>query len=547
MPSRHTLPANGKLTYRVHSTPGTTVAIVATGVPADFGSVRLGATGPGGTVVAPETCQGYVTFAGQAADVTVTVAQCNPSSGGDVTTTLNVVSGGAGNCGRALACAATPDGIEFLVAGEADAFTRRLQAGQAAQLKLNYLRSASSSPGGAAPRVQLFDPNGTSVASSFNGTLNVTPSVTGVYTALVSAFGSATPKEQPYRIEFHDASCPLGPTITSFLLTDGATKPLKPIGYNAAGNPIYNQPFGSGGSLVIEARAGESHRSPGDSAVPNGDQDPDLQVIFSRNLGDGDPRICDVTAPFGGVPATIPFAFNDAQPTRDHVDDMGCRFINGQGVPIGRTSSSEACTPDSQGDFNFVDSGSGIQFCAQIALAWEFQEGDTTVDARIKDTRGTFGATREIVIRIGDGPTRTPTATPTPFPPTRTSARTDTPTPRQTDTPPFTAPATRTETRTRTPSRTRTITPTPGTPTATPTGPTPTVTATATPNDCPGDCDGNRMVSVAELTRLITIALGRADISACPAGDADGDGEITIDDLVRAVSSALNGCPAQTS
>jgi hypothetical protein len=73
------------------------------------------------------------------------------------------------------------------------------------------------------------------------------------------------------------------------------------------------------------------------------------------------------------------------------------------------------------------------------------------------------------------------------------------------------------------------------------------VTATATPNDCPGDCDGNRMVTVAELTRMITIALGRADISTCPAGDADGDGEISINDLVRAVSSALNGCPARSA
>jgi hypothetical protein len=245
--------------------------------------------------------------------------------------------------------------------------------------------------------------------------------------------------------------------------------------------------------------------------VPNGDEDPDLQVIFSRNLGDGDPRICDVTAPFGGVPATIPFAFNDSQATRDHVDDMGCRFINGQGVPLGRTSSSEACTPDSQNDFNFVDSGSGIQFCAPIALAWTFQEGDTTVDARIKVYRAAPSARPGNHHPHRRWPDADADRDADAVPPTRTSTRSNTATPRRTDTPPFTAQATHRHAH---------------------------AYADAHPHDHPdaghadgdadgsdadrhrhrdaqrlsGDCDGNRMVSVAELTRLITIALGRADL-----------------------------------
>src|SRR4029453_13425074 len=109
----------------------------------------------------------------------------------------------------------------------------------------------------------------------FTGRVDINPTTTGIYTALVSAFGTATSKQLTYRLEFFDDSCPTGPTITYFALPAGETKPHKPIGYDASGRAIYNQPFGSGGSLVIEARAGESNRSPGDSAVSNGDEDPD--------------------------------------------------------------------------------------------------------------------------------------------------------------------------------------------------------------------------------------------------------------------------------
>jgi hypothetical protein len=149
-----------------------------------------------------------------------------------------------------------PDG-SFGVAGEADALPVAYRPATA-KLELNYLRPASSGPGGSAPLVQVFDPSGTPVNQSFAGRVTISPTVTGVHTALVSAFGSATSKQETYRVEFHDDSV-LGPTITYFGLTDGETKPLKPIGYNTSGSPIYNQPFGSGGSLVIEARAGESN------------------------------------------------------------------------------------------------------------------------------------------------------------------------------------------------------------------------------------------------------------------------------------------------
>jgi VCBS repeat protein len=80
--------------------------------------------------------------------------------------------------------------------------------------------------------------------------------------------------------------------------------------------------------------------------------------------------------------------------------------------------------------------------------------------------------------------------------------------------------------------------------------PTPVATRTAggvCTGECPcaGDCDNDHTVTIDELLALVTISLGDAPLSACPAGDAGGDGAVTIDDIVAATSNALNGCPAQ--
>lgn len=100
--------------------------------------------------------------------------------------------------------------------------------------------------------------------------------------------------------------------------------------------------------------------------------------------------------------------------------------------------------------------------------------------------------------------------------------------------------------------RIATATPTP-TVTATPTrtlpgGDTPVVTATPTPtattivSGCAGDCDGSGTVSIAELIRLVNIALGQQSLDVCTVGDINGDGRITINELITAVNRALGGC-----
>lgn len=89
------------------------------------------------------------------------------------------------------------------------------------------------------------------------------------------------------------------------------------------------------------------------------------------------------------------------------------------------------------------------------------------------------------------------------------------------------------------------------TPTATP---SPSVTASATPSvapptvtpsepqACVGDCNEDYEVTVDEIVRGVSIALGDTAADQCRALDANGDGEVTVDELVRAIQSALDGC-----
>lgn len=67
------------------------------------------------------------------------------------------------------------------------------------------------------------------------------------------------------------------------------------------------------------------------------------------------------------------------------------------------------------------------------------------------------------------------------------------------------------------------------------------------PPACTGDCDGDGAVTIDELIRGVTIALGTATLDQCPAFDADASGDVTINELVQAVNNALAGCPAPSA
>jgi len=80
--------------------------------------------------------------------------------------------------------------------------------------------------------------------------------------------------------------------------------------------------------------------------------------------------------------------------------------------------------------------------------------------------------------------------------------------------------------------------------------PTPPELPLATPTPpliaCAGDCDANGAVTVDELTRGVSIALGADVLSACPAFDIDRNAEITIDELIQRLNNAFNGCVTST-
>lgn len=59
---------------------------------------------------------------------------------------------------------------------------------------------------------------------------------------------------------------------------------------------------------------------------------------------------------------------------------------------------------------------------------------------------------------------------------------------------------------------------------------------------CAGDCDGDGKVMVDEIISGIDIALGLAEVSACPNVDIDDDSAATVDEVVAAVDRALRGC-----
>lgn len=61
---------------------------------------------------------------------------------------------------------------------------------------------------------------------------------------------------------------------------------------------------------------------------------------------------------------------------------------------------------------------------------------------------------------------------------------------------------------------------------------------------CPGDCDDDGRVTIDELIRGVTIALGIAELKTCPEYTCSTPGCVVIDLLVGAVASALHGCSA---
>ena len=70
------------------------------------------------------------------------------------------------------------------------------------------------------------------------------------------------------------------------------------------------------------------------------------------------------------------------------------------------------------------------------------------------------------------------------------------------------------------------------------------MTAQHTEPACPGDCDNDGEVTIAEIVGSVDIVLGSMPMSECSNVDRNKDGAVTIDELVAAVNAALRGCAA---
>jgi hypothetical protein len=208
------------------------------------------------------------------------------------------------------------------------------------------------------------------------------------------------------------------PQITFFGVTRADDTPVDPIGNTADDIPIYLRLSGFGFSLVVEGKPGTPAVPLGTSSYSSDDvnQLPDLQVEVSQPLGDGSVAVCDDTNPdFGGVPAVNPFDFSPAEAPA--VNDLACRFKDGQGQPVARNSTYPCTRFPPELEYHLVDPTSTVQFCGEIAKPLSFQVGDTIVAARIRDIDGNVSAAAQLIIRVATPvftATATRTATPTP-------------------------------------------------------------------------------------------------------------------------------------
>lgn len=167
---------------------------------------------------------------------------------------------------------------------------------------------------------------------------------------------------------------------------------------DSQGRPVYIRTSSRGFTFYAEGRPGLSglpvatqllNSRPNDAS-----RQPDLQVLSSRNLGNGSAAVCDRSLPVvGGVPAVEPPEFGEVQSTSDALNDMACRFK-------AFLEADFACTQDSGGNLLFANPASTAQFCILVDENVAFPSGETVLTVRFKDTAGNAGPSKQVVVRI---------------------------------------------------------------------------------------------------------------------------------------------------
>lgn len=203
-----------------------------------------------------------------------------------------------------------------------------------------------------------------------------------------------------------------GPEITFIGITRADDVLVQPIETSPDGVPIFARVAGAtgGGSgfrLVVEAKKGTSGAAVALSTLSeNVTQLPDLQVQANRALGDGSAAVCDTAQRTpgptpGGVPAISPPSFETTTRITNAINDLACRFRDGQGETMGVDFPGDSCVKiEPTEDYDFVDGDSEVQFCGFVSAILSFPRGDTLLTVRVRDVAGNVGAPARMIIRV---------------------------------------------------------------------------------------------------------------------------------------------------
>jgi len=213
------------------------------------------------------------------------------------------------------------------------------------------------------------------------------PTATPTLTPTITATPTSTPDG------------PVGPEISFLGLATAGDVVIDPSGEIVDGAPVYVRPFGSGFQIIVEARPGLNGFP---VALASQDQEgglPDLQIQVTRSLGNGSSAVCDNQLPeIGGVPAIDPPLFSEG--VADQLNDLGCRFVDGVGLPAGRRCTASPCLLTPSGQFGCASPFSTIQFCGLMSKNLRFPQGETVVSARALDLAGNPGPVSRMIVRV---------------------------------------------------------------------------------------------------------------------------------------------------
>jgi len=236
-----------------------------------------------------------------------------------------------------------------------------------------------------------------------------TPTRTPTRTSTSTAAGpSRTPTRTPSVTNTPEptADSATGPLIVFFGITTASNKLVGPEPPVNPDDPneirVYRWFFGSGFWLVVEARQGISRRPVGSLSFSDSGC-PDFQVQVTRPLGSNPTEaVCDTVPGFaGGVPPLDPPLFDEDPTTCDRLNDLGCRFVDGENRPQRRPcTKTDACIKFSDGESGCADPDATAQFCGYVSKTIEFPPGETLVTARMRDDHGNLGPPAQIIVRI---------------------------------------------------------------------------------------------------------------------------------------------------